>query len=184
MSIPTFVAEVSEYIETITKHKDYSTDPWYLFWKQWLDEDLLVVDILHMLVVTIEHPLRQPKTTRNVVNHMFNQLPILDRYVHIPRWTKDDEPLYHMNKPIINDHMPKVQSKPILAITAEDNAPTTVLTNNLFEILVHDDDTVSLSVLGQQMEDLLATDMDVVTDDDANRELLDTDITMVKDEDD
>ena len=121
-----FINKVKQCIDILTKHHDYTSEAWYFLWQEWLKDDLITADTLHMIAVTVDHPVDTVQSHRSVAKHILTQLPCLTRYVTIPMNTRENDPLCYVNMPHIVDKSAHLQ-------------------NNLFQALANDDDTMSVS---------------------------------------
>ena len=135
-----FLNTIDEYITILTQHKNCSTEAWHLQWKEWLDDDILTADTLHMVAVTVDFPADTDCNHLNVGKYILRQLPILDGYITIPLRTRDDDPLCYLSKPT------PVETNP--------------LSNNSYQALADDDDSLSV-------QDTLQIEVLADSDDDA-----------------
>ena len=89
-----FVELINGHVNTILRHDPgQKSAAWYGLWKQWLDDDLSQATTLHMISVVIDFPPKEKKTHKSVSRFILEHLSVLDRYLHVPGQTRDDDPL-------------------------------------------------------------------------------------------
>ena len=83
-NISVFISIIDDYIMTIfsNDHTCTTTD-WYSLWKEWLDEDILMVTTLHIVSVEIDYPTNQDITIKRVAIFLLGKNPLLQRYILI-----------------------------------------------------------------------------------------------------
>ena len=126
---PSFIKMVNGHVNTILTHDPgQKSASWYSTWQQWIEDDLLEATTLHMISVVVEFPPTEIKTHKSVSRFILEQLNVLDRYLHVPFQTRDDDPLVKISAPVI--------SKAAQIENAPSTPPsTTKPDNNSFAIL-------------------------------------------------
>ena len=121
-----YINSVNDIISILMKHKDHSMEAWYLLWQEWIKDDLLTANNLHMVAVTIDLPPNIEKTHKGVVVHILTQIPGLDRYIKIPNRTRENDPLCHIYMPHIEPDLNPIENNPFHALATDDDETKSV----------------------------------------------------------
>ena len=150
-----YINSVNDIISILMKHTDHSMEAWYLLWQEWIKDDLLTANNLHMVAVTVDLPPKVEKTHKGVAVYILSQLPGLDRYIKIPNRTRDDDPLCHIYMPHIETDLNPIENNPFQALAADDETKSVSEMEEIDELIDSDVESVnSTTTMLKEMDEI------------------------------